>query len=242
MRKLRFEHKHCIITGGSKGIGKATADVLLKEGAKVYILARDFSEVEDFNRDYKNKVCFMNCDLSSDSEIRKAFAKIKSLTSSINTLINNAGTSENIGFDKLSLSEWEQVLKVNLTGMMLCCKYSLPVLKGGSSIVNVSSVRAEIPGTSVAYAASKAGVVGLTRALSNFFASRNIRVNCVLPGPTETGMANLWANEKREELIERTKLKRMASPQEIANVIAFLASDDASFITGASIRADGGFE
>jgi len=239
---LRFQGKHCIVTGGSRGIGKSVVDLLLANGAIVYVLARhlslaDFPEPADGKR-----LHFIRCDLSVADNIRDAVEAVEKHTRRLDVLINNAGVSENVSFDRLALEEWERVLRVNLTGMMLCCKYASPLFVEGANIVNVSSVRAEAPGTSVAYATSKAGVIGLTRALARFFSPRGIRVNSVLPGPTDTGLAQTWSPTKARELTVRTKLNRMASPREIAEVIVFVASDRCSYMTGSAIRVDGGFE
>ena len=163
----------------------------------------------------------------------------------LNVLVNNAGVGTEGDVVELSETEWHRILDVNLTGVFLGCKYAIPALEeaGGGSIVNIASIAAVVGGSvSCVYPASKAGVVALSKSTALKFAGKNIRVNCVCPGHVQTALSySLNDPEFKAALIQKYPMGRLATAQEIANAVLFLASDEASFVTGTELIVDGGY-
>ncbi|MEM2425101.1 MAG: SDR family oxidoreductase [Candidatus Bathyarchaeia archaeon] len=249
--KHRLDGVTVVVTGGSSGIGRATAIRCALEGAKVAICDIQDSkgkEVEEIIRKEKMIGKYYHMDVTNESEVKETFAQIASDLGLITALVNNAGIfspedCKPIHESKLEI--WEKILRVNLIGPILCTKHVLPYMikAGRGSIVNVSSVGAIVglPGT--AYVASKAALLAITRENAVSYARYNIRVNSISPGFTITPMSRgLWENPDRlKEQLKFIPLNRLAKAEEIASVIAFLLSDEASYITGANIVVDGGF-
>lgn len=239
--------KVALITGCAGGIGKATAELFLENGYKVYGLDL-FENPEVIGWD------ILKTDVSSEEQVIKAFSIISPFTDHIDVLVNNAAISTPGRLVETTPLQWDKVLNTNLKSVYLMTKSAYPLLKSSESgaIVNVGSVHAV--GTSsgmAAYAASKGGVVALTRAMALEMAEDNIRVNCVLPGAVDTPMLRVGCarddlgennlEDNMAQLAENTPLRKIGAPEEIAQSILFLGmSERSSFITGQTLVADGG--
>lgn len=248
----RFQSKVALVTGATSGIGEATAIRLAAEGAKVVCVGRNKERgqaVVDRIKRSGGEAIFVAADVAQRAPVESAVKKSVETYGGIDVLFNNAG---NVGplkeIAEMTEEEWDEVLDVNLKSMFLFSKYALPHLKKSKgTIVNTGS-ELGLVGTPkyTAYCASKGGVVLFTRALALECAPLQVRVNCVSPGFTATRMSE-WelshAPDKeaaRKAAIENVPLGRMATPDEIANAVAFLASDEAKYITGAILSVDGG--
>ena len=247
----RFHKKVAVVTGGSQGIGFAIADLLAAEGATVYILDIDNIQGENAQNSLRNsyqKGYFIKCDVTNELELQKAKKGIAGGV--VHMLFNNAGIELSKGVDSTSVSEWQKVCDVNLMGPFLVTKVFLPLLEAadGASVVHTSSISGLIGWPeSTAYCATKGGVITLTKQMACDLAIKKIRVNCICPGTTQTPMIERLigngpeAKDKAQEIAEMHLLKRFADPAEIAQAALFLASDDASFVTGAVLPVDGGY-
>lgn len=249
MKKL--EGKISIITGVGSGIGKATAQLFANEGSIVIgaDLDKDKGEkvIEEINKN-GGKGIFVKTNVSNSDDIKILMEKALSM-GKIDILVNNAGIEVVKSIVDTSEDEWDNVLNVNLKSVFLTCKNVIPIMQkqGSGVIINNASVAAIVGSFSTVYSASKGGILSLSKALAVELGPLNIRVNCVLPGAIETPMLDR-VNEKlgdpnkiRTERIKLYPIGRFGTSKEVANTILFLASEDASFITGASIVIDGGF-
>lgn len=246
MKKLK--NKVAVITGASAGIGRETALLFAREGAKLVVSARRADALEDLVAEItKNggEAISHPGDVREEACARKLVELAETNFGGLDIAINNAGTLGDMGpVADMSLNAWNDTLATNLTSGFLGAKYQIPAMikRGVGSLIFISSfvghTTAGIPGMS-AYAASKAGLVGLTRALAAEHGSENIRVNAILPGGTDTDMAPQEPDD-RAFVANLHALKRMAKPEEIAQSILYLASDSASFITGTALHVDGG--
>ena len=221
---MRLLGKTIVITGGASGIGAATADKCRLEGARVVVLDRS------------------DADVSDEAQVESFFSR---LPGPIHALVNSAGIAVRKTVLEQDVESWDRVMAVNVKGAYLCSKHALPKMQGaGGSIVHLSSV---VGLTGVrnrsAYSTSKGAIVALTRNMALDFASYQIRVNCVCPGFTRTPLtAALLLDAGREaKLLALHPLGRLGEPSDIANAIAFLISDESSWITGQAIAVDGGF-
>ncbi len=252
----RFAGKIAIVTGGAAGIGRAIASRLASEGAAVTIadVKRELGETAERELRQEGDVRFIACDVSRGDEVRATIASVMDAHGRIDVLVNNAGIPGTlVPVDQLAEEDWDRLLGVNLRGVFLCTKYALPGLErsGRGAIVNIASTFGMVGAPSTpAYAAAKGGVIGLTRQLAVDLGPRGIRVNAVSPGYVDNDMdqrrtrmsaaaaaANLASRESAAAL---QPLGRQADVREIAAAVAFIASDDASFMTGAVVPVDGG--
>jgi len=245
-----LKDKVVIVTGAGSGIGLATAKRFICEGAWVI-----FADIKEIGKDEKkiangNKAHFCQVNVSKPHEVVALFNKVQNDFGRLDILINNAGVELAKKVTETSLKEWNHVMDVNLKGVFLCSKAAIPIMRrhGGGSIVNVASELGLVGGSEIAaYCASKGGVVQLTKAMALDHAMDNIRVNCVCPGPVDTPLlrriiACSGSPQEEEQRIESSiPLKRVAAPEEIANVILFLASAGSSFMTGSVVAVDGGW-
>ncbi len=246
---MRLENKVVIITGASKGIGKATALLFAKEGAKVVINyfsseKQAFSVVEEIGK-IGSEAIAVKCDVSKEGEVKEMIQKTINKFGKIDILVNNAGIVYDVPiFEKTVEQQWKKTLDVNLIGTFLCSKYaSKYMLKNDNGkIINISSTNGinYFSPESADYDASKAGVINLTNNLAKELAPK-IQVNSVAPGWVDTEMNKDLPKDFIEEEMEKIYLKRFAKPEEIAKSILFLASDDASYITGSILKVDGGY-
>lgn len=246
--------KVVLVTGGSSGIGLAIADTLKKDPAwTVVSLSRSRDKIDRTLKEspeHGTGIRFITGDVSRQEDCERVGRIIKEEFGMLHGLVNNAGVVTWGGMEVISPEEWDKILRINLTGPFLLTRSLLHLLKaaGGASIVNISSIASKQPGTSIAYSVSKAGLDMLTEYLAGDLGPYRIRVNAVNPGLVKT---NLHLDNKvftdREEylrMLERAKsrypLGRIGTPEDIAKLTAFLLSDEASWITGAIIKADGG--
>ncbi len=253
MSRSENTEKIAVITGGAKGIGLACAERLARDGAKVVIADVDESEGEvscETIRAAGGEAIFVHCDVGKKLDVRNMVTAVVDMHDQIDVLINNAGII--IGGDFLEISEkdFDKVIKVNLKGAFLvgqavARQMVAQIEKGGApgTIINMSSVNAvlAIP-TQVPYTISKGGVNQLTKIMALSLAPHGIRVNAIGPGSIMTDILKAVANDKEanDRIMSRTPLGRIGDPEEIASIAAFLASKDASYITGQTIYADGG--
>lgn len=244
---MRFSNKNVLITGGNRGIGLAAAKLFRAEGAKVAIAARDSRTGKQAAEEIDG--LFVKTDVRRAGDCKRAVSRTLKVYGHIDVLVNNAGVIyRDHTVEQTSEQEWDEVLDTNLKGTFLMSKCALPALRRSKgTIVNVSSYVGLVgfPGSS-AYAASKAGIVNFTRTMALDHAKEQIRINCVCPGSVETDMIyRAWdktGDAPAAEKLWKSKhpLGRIATSQEVAKAILFLASDDASFITGAALPVDGG--
>ncbi|HEC93424.1 MAG TPA: 3-oxoacyl-ACP reductase FabG [Candidatus Atribacteria bacterium] len=237
---MEIKGKNAIVTGGRRGIGRAIALELAKRGANVGInyvtnetKAREtLSEIEKFGV----KGILLKGDVSKIGDVKNFVKKFVDEFKRIDILINNAGIlSKNINFLDVSEEEWDRIIDVNLKGTFLVTKEALPFMPDGGKIINMSSIAGKMGGTVGAhYAASKAGVIGLTFALASELAKRKITVNAIAPGPVDT---ELITEEIKERLSKVTPLGRIATPEEIAKTALFLIEND--FVDGEVIDVNG---
>lgn len=250
MKGMRLKGKVALITGSSTGIGRATALAFAAEGARVVVnCTRTPEKGKVVAREIAargGEAIFVRADVSREPEVKKLFRVVAKKWNGVDILVNNAGIAHQSTFAELSAAAFAYTLAVNLIGPFLCIKYATPFMrrKGGGAIVNVASIR----GLDVCarkdlidYSASKAGVINLTVSLAKELGGAGIRVNAVAPGITESELVKRLNAEAKGKAVAGTIFKRMAQPEEIAQTILFLASDDASYLTGETITADAGY-
>ncbi len=244
-----FKNKVIIVTGGSFGIGKATAIAFAKQGAKIVIV--DWAENPEsiaFIKDLGNDVIFIKCDVSRSDEVKSMVEKTIATFGRLDYAFNNAGIEGNTALTPdCTEDNWDKTIAINLKGVWLCMKYEIPeMLKQGKGvIINCSSVAGLVGFEGLpAYVASKHGVVGLTKTAALECAKHGIRINAVCPGVIQTPMIDRLTGKKKEAIEQYTALEplgRFGQPEEIANAVLWLCSDEASFVTGHGMAVDGGF-
>jgi NAD(P)-dependent dehydrogenase (short-subunit alcohol dehydrogenase family) len=240
-------NKVAVITGAGSGIGEATARMLAVEGAKVVIgdIALSSREVvEDINNNGGEAV-FVHCDVTDEASVGNLMESAYRHFGSLDILVANAGIPEKkTPVHELELSDWQRVIDIDLTGVMITNKYAIPYMmkKGSGSIINMGSILGLVgQANSHAYSAAKAAVVNFTRSQALTYAKRGIRINSVSPGYIKTPLLEKLPKDVTDAIIANQPIGRLGNPEEVANVVAFLVSDRASFITGASISVDGGY-
>lgn len=247
----QFDNKLALITGAGTGIGAASARLLAERGARLVLFGLPSPDLTSLGEELGAVVVEGNVTIQADVERAVAAAEA---AGGAEIVINGAGIMLVDDAADLELGGWDASIAVNLTGTMLVCRAALPAMleRGRGSIVNISSIAAfnASPG-SASYAASKAGVVGLTRSIAYRYGPEGIRANCLCPGWTRTPMSEMEMRDlaeangtsieaEFENASKRNSLRRIADPVEIARCVAFLASDESSFVTGATLMADGG--
>lgn len=245
---ISFADKMAVVTGGTSGIGKAAALQLVAAGARVAVLGRDSSKLTNELAQFPDQLFFFRCELANHSSIKSTFAKIENQFGTIDVLVNNAGVQTYGNAVNTGEDVWDFTMDINLKAVYLCVKYVIPLMEKASHpvIVNVGSVQGFVSQRNVtAYAASKEALHGLTRSIAIDFAPK-IRCVAVCPGAVWTPMLekDIESFTDKEAILKETRnihlLKRIATPDEVANFITFLASDKASFATGQTYRVDGG--
>lgn len=244
---MKFSGKNVLITGASKGIGASIAKVLAGFGLKVWINYRSKPELADALKDELVKnganaavICF---DASNELEFSAGIKAIIESDGELNYLVNNAGiTNDNLAL-RMSLDDFNKVVNTNLDSAFLGSKEAFKVMskKRFGAVVNIASIVGEMGNAGqVNYSASKGGMIAMTKSFAKEAASRNIRYNCVAPGFIKSDMTEGLSEEMKKSYEENIPLKRFAEPEEVANVVAFLLSDYASYITGDTIKINGG--
>jgi 3-oxoacyl-[acyl-carrier protein] reductase len=241
---LKFAGKVVLITGGAQGIGKETAKQFLQEGARVVICDYDESAGSNALEELESEhVTFLKVDVTDSSQIEEMVQTTIGMHGRIDVLINNAGITLDGFLTKMKETDWEKVIAVNLSGVFKCTKAVAPIMlnQGSGVILNASSVvglYGNIGQTN--YAATKAGVIGLTKSWAKEFGPKGIRVNAVAPGFIETGMTAAVPEKILNVMKEKTPLKKLGKPADIASAYLFLASDQANYINGTVLSVDGG--
>lgn len=244
---MKFQDKTVIITGGSRGIGFATAAAFLREGARVVITASRPETAEKAVQELKEQfpksvIMGISPDLSKLEEVKERFAAIRQELGSIDVLINNAGISESTPLASYTEELYDKVMDLNVKGVFNATRAAAEIMEtqGGGVILNTSSMVSRYgQPAGFAYPTSKFAVDGMTLSLARELGPKGIRVNAVAPGITETDMMKAVPKEVIEPLIARIPLRRLGQPEDIANAFVFLASQEASYITGVVLRVDG---
>lgn len=238
-----FKEKVAVVTGGASGIGLATTKKLLSEGANVVIL--DLKMDEEIINSLGCNAIYLKCDVSNEENVKNCIEEIIKKFNHIDYLVANAGIGGSASKPhEVSMDEWNKVISVNQTGIFLLNKYVInEMLKNGKgAIVNTSSMYGLVGSTtSFAYSASKGAINQMTRSLALTYARDNIRVNAIAPGYVDTPILSMVPDNIKEAMGNELPIGRLGKDTEIANLICYLLSDDASFITGAIIPIDGGF-
>ena len=238
-----LEGKKALITGASGGIGKEIAKVLIEHNAEVCISGRNHEELNALKKSLGMKCHVVTCDLSKKDEIIELIKKADEFMGHIDILVNNAGITKDNIFLRMSENEWEDVLNVNLNSTFNILKLITKgmVKRKYGRIINISSVVGVTGGAGqVNYSASKAGLIGLTKSLSQEIATRNITVNCIAPGFIETPMTEKLDDKRKDAILNSIPMNRIGKPKDLSSAIIFLASQESSYITGQTLHINGG--
>ncbi len=244
---IHLSGKTALVTGSTRGIGKATALRLAEAGATVIITGRNEDRAREVAKDIKTRTgsdtFAVELDLGSRESIETAMERISEAVGGVDILVNNAGANRDALFLRMKYEDWEEIIRVNLTGTFLVTQLALKGMlrKRWGRIINVSSVVAFIGNVGQAnYSTAKAGLVGFTKTLAKELATRNITVNAVAPGFIETDMTENLPEDIKAGFLSQIPMNRFGKPEDVANVILFLASDLSEYITGEVIHVNGG--
>lgn len=246
MFPYRLDGKVALVTGAQRGIGAEVAKLLAQAGAEVaigHVVEPERAEAVAAEIEQGAGQAYPLCfDVTDSAQVLKAYEQLIERSGKLDILVNNAGVrADNLAL-RMSDSEWRKAMAVNLDGAFYCCRASLSLMrKTGGSIVNISSVAAFAGSVGQAnYASAKAGLVGLTKSLAVEYASKNIRVNCIVPGLIETEMTDALKPAFREQFMSQIPMGRFGTAEEVAAGVLFFASDASSYITGAALHINGG--
>jgi len=235
-----------LVTGASRGIGRAIALSLCRSGFDIVVASPEIEKNEEVAEEIRacsGEAMTVNLDVTSPESVKATVAKVIAERTRIDVLVNNAGVTRDGLAVRMKPLDWDLVLKINLTGAFLCAQAVLPGMMRNrwGRIVNIASVVGQAGSAGQAnYAASKAGLIGLTKSLAQEMASRNITVNAVAPGYIATDMTKVLADDVKEKILASVPLARIGKPEDIAAAVKFLASEDASYITGHVLAVNGG--
>jgi 3-oxoacyl-[acyl-carrier protein] reductase len=238
-----LDGKVAMVTGSTRGIGRAIAKALAEAGAKVAVIGRDQARAEAAATDIGHGARGFACDVTSAAAVDATVAAVEQALGAADILVNNAGVTKDNVFLRLSDPDWDAVLETNLKGAFRVIRAATRgmIKRRWGRIINVASVVGLVGNKGQAnYAASKAGLIGMTKSVAKELASRNITVNAVAPGFIATDMTEALSAEQRSQLARQIPMERLGTPQDVAAAVLFLASDDASYITGQVIVIDGG--
>lgn len=241
-----MSNRIAFVTGASRGIGRACAQALSDSGARVAVAGRSLDQLEELAaglRSQAREAFPVAIDLTSADSIREAFARTAKDFGPVSILVNNAGITKDGLALRMKKEDWDAVICTNLTGSFLAIQQVLQGMmrERWGRIINISSIVGEMGNPGQAnYVASKAGLIGLTKALAQEMGSRNITVNAVAPGFIETGMTERLSPELKENMLGHVPLKRLGRPEDVAAAVRFLASDEAGYITGHVLDVNGG--
>jgi 3-oxoacyl-[acyl-carrier protein] reductase len=241
-----MSNRTALVTGASRGIGRACAQALAAAGHRVILAARSLDKLQELEQELKSggaEALVLEIDLSDIQSITTSITKISKEVGRIDILINNAGITKDGLAVRMKQPDWQVVIDTNLSGAFYAIQQVLPGMmrERWGRVVNISSVVGEMGNPGQAnYVASKAGLIGLTKSLAQEVGSRNITVNAIAPGFIETDMTHILSEELKAKMLAQTPLRRMGTPLDIANAVRFLVSDEASFITGHVLDVNGG--
>ena len=254
MSGRRFEGKKAVVTGGASGIGKATVERFLEEGAEVAVIDISEDSCSSFSKELEGKgfeALMIPGDVSRYKDVQRVVGLAAEGLGGIDVLFNNAGILVEGTVEQVSEEDWDRIMSINVKGVFLMCKEVVPLMlrRGKGAIVNNASCSGLVGDrNAIAYNTSKGAVVLMTKCLALDYAQKGIRVNCVCPGEIDTPMfrqearsRNMPVEEYRKELSDVHPIGRLGVPREVADTVLFLASDDASFVTGAAVSVDGGY-
>ena len=255
----RLNDRSAIVTGGGSGIGRACALKLSEEGARVMIgdIRADLAEeTAEIIKSAGGHAMNHHCDVGNEDNVIEMTSKTIKDFGGLDILVSNAGTATAGGIHEVSLEDWERVIRIQLTGTFLCAREALRYMihHGGGNIITMGSVSSVVigaGGSAASYKAAKGGILQFTRAIATEYAAKGVRANCVCPGAVATNLGKhiLEESEKWTSVIKDERrsyqidipMMRRADPMEIANVVAFLASEESSFMTGSAVMVDGGY-
>jgi 3-oxoacyl-[acyl-carrier protein] reductase len=243
MTTINLEGQVALVTGSTRGIGRAIAEQLYQAGAKVAILGRQSEAAQSVAKELGERAAGFGCEVSDRAQVEETIARVEQQLGPLTILVNNAGITRDNILLRLSDEDWDGVLDANLKGAFLMTR---AVIKGmmkrrAGRIINITSVVGLVGNKGQAnYAASKAGLIGFTKAVAREYASRNVLVNCIAPGYIETEMTAALPPEAQSTLLGQIALGRLGRPTDVAGAVLFLASDLAEYITGQVLVVDGG--
>jgi 3-oxoacyl-[acyl-carrier protein] reductase len=234
------------VTGASRGIGRAIALTLCRSGFDIVVASPEIEKNEEVAEEIRacsGEAMTVNLDVTSPESVKAAFSKVMQDKTRIDVLVNNAGITRDGLAVRMKPQDWDLVMKINLSGAFLCSQQVLPGMMKNrwGRIVNISSVVGQAGSAGQAnYAASKAGLIGMTKSLAQEMGSRNITVNAIAPGYVDTDMTRALPEELKQKMLATVPLARMGKPEDIASAVKFLVSEDASYITGHVLAVNGG--
>lgn len=243
---MKLKGKVAVITGSGRGIGKAIAMTLAKEGADIVVNDINLKDAEDTALEIRamgRKALAIAVNVADRSQAKEMFAKIKEEFGQLHVLVNNAGITRDALLLKLTEEQWDQVIDVNLKGVFNCCQFAAGMMaeQNEGKIVNLASIAGQMGNVGqINYAATKAGVIGMTKTMAKELARYNVNVNAIAPGFIKTPMTDAIPEKVKESLKKAIPLNRLGEPEDIANAVRFLVTDDSSFITGHVLSCNGG--
>jgi 3-oxoacyl-[acyl-carrier protein] reductase len=244
---MKLKNRVAIVTGAARGIGKAIALTFVREGAKVALVDLDRDQLDllkDEISKNKGEALPLPCDITQSPQVKEMVNQVWEAFGRVDILVNNAGIIRRGTIETITEEDWDRVIEVNLKGTFNCCKAVFGIMKqqGYGKIVNISSIAGKMGDITSApgYGPSKAGIDALTKTLARQLAPYGINVNGVAPHAIETEMSAQWSEERRREIIASIPLGRLGKPEEVAEAVLFLVSDEASFITGEILDVNGG--
>jgi 3-oxoacyl-[acyl-carrier protein] reductase len=244
----KLEKRVALITGAASGIGRAIAMKFADEGAWISLIDVDSQQAESLASELRRsgkKAISIKCDVANENQVNQAVEQTKKEFGLLHILVNNAGISPLMPFEEISKADWDRVMSINLTGPFLMTKASFSHIKKAGLIgrvINIGSLAGQIGGIAVGlhYTAAKGGIMAMTKQLAKLLAPFKATANNIAPGTTDTPLVQDWPDEIRLAIIKQIPLGRLATPEDVANAALFIASDDAQFITGATINVNGG--